>query len=486
MKRIQTTLPVAFRAFGPVVAPLAVAGSLMVGMVGCAALVQRQPEPGLPQASPTPVAQVPVEVPVRIQPLPGGLDHTLVFNSNNPEIVQESGILLSTMTPAATEDAAVFLDQGFEGNFTVFSHHIAKDTVPGEKLLYLGLLATNRTDHEVAVDTLAGASYLSQPDAPFISLEPRLIDPEGVIFAGPGDRIATDFLHGRSPIPSQRFTLAPHQTMLLYQWSVPTTVEIGPPINGRTTLLRMKSEGSVSLSEVAYFAPKSPGGGFTMPLPDDFLAVLLAARRAGPPEPPATPYVPGEPLPKGRFQYGRVAGVSQGDRWRGSFDAAQMPLPGQRVGFPIATALLNTLGTGQVQSAPLIKRYAGSAYQSHGNYAVTYELRLPLANPADVPRTYSLALSHPARVVGDRPATAAIYLDPPNRPVMFRGPVKVEWFDDRGWRQERYIHLVIQHGQAMPPLTSIEVPAHGRYEVTVTLLFPADATPPQLLTISSP
>ncbi|HEY9857028.1 MAG TPA: DUF3370 domain-containing protein [Stenomitos sp.] len=483
MKRLHPSISLVARA--PWVR-LTLAGTIVLSLAGCAALMQRQPAPGPVPATPSPVPQVPVEIPVRIEPLPGQLDATPVFNSNNPEIVQEPGILLSTITPTSTDDAAVFLDHAFEGNFSVFTHHIAKDTVPGEKLLYLGFLATNRTDHPVALDLLAGASYLSQPDAPFQSLEPLIIDPEGVVFAGPGDRIATDLLHGRSPISPQRFTLEPHQTLLLFQWSVPTTVSIGPPTNGRTTLLRMKSDGPIALSEVAYFAPKSPGGGFTTPVPDDFLAVLLAARRAGPAEPPATPYTPGEPLPKGPFRYGRVAGVSVGDRWTATVDGARLPMPGERLGFPIATAVLNTLGTGQVQSAPMLKRYEGSAYQAHGNYGVTYELRFPLDNQGDLPRTLSVGLSHPARVVGDRPATAAGYLDPPNRPVMFRGPVKVEWFDDQGRQQTRYTHLVIQHGQSMPPFVTLEVPAHTRYDVKVTLLFPADATPPQLLTLSSP
>lgn len=486
MKRLKSSLPVAIRAIWSQSRPFAVAGSLLMALTSCAAVTPRQPAPGMPQPTPSPVPQVPVEVPVRILPLPGSLDDTLVFNSNNPEIVQEPGILLSTVAPTNTVDAAVFLDQTFEGSFSVFSHHIAKDLVPGEKLLYLGFLATNRADRPVSVDLLAGASYLSQPDAPFVPLEPNVPDPEGKVYAGPGDRIATELLHGRSPITPTRFTLGPRQTLLLYQWSVPTTVRIGPPVNGRTTLLRMKSDGPVSLSEVAYFAPKAPGGGFMEPVPGDFLAVLLAARRAGPPEPPATPHVPGEPPPKGPFRYGRVAGVSKGDRWTGLLDSTAVPNPGERAGYPIATALLNTLGTGQVQSAPMVKRYEGTAYQAHGNYGVTYDLKIPLDNTGDLPRSFSLALSHPARVVGERPATGAIYVEPPNRPVMFRGPVRVEWFDDQGRQQVRYVHLVIQHGQAMQPFATIEVPARNRYDVTVTLLFPADATPPQLLTISSP
>ena len=68
-------------------------------------IAQAQPSSSQPQT---------VTIPQEIRPLPGGLDQTLVFNSNSPEVVQTEGILLSTFpkTDKAFPDA--HLDQTFK------------------------------------------------------------------------------------------------------------------------------------------------------------------------------------------------------------------------------------------------------------------------------------------------------------------------------------------------------------------------------------
>jgi hypothetical protein len=88
-------------------------------------------------------------------------------------------------------------------------------------------------------------------------------------------------------------------------------------------------------------------------------------------------------------------------------------------------------------------------------------------------------------VVGSGATAQMTYMQPPNRPVMFRGPIRVTWRDAQGNVQTRHPHLVIQHGHAMPPFATIAVPAGTTTQATLTLLYPADATPPQLLTIES-
>jgi hypothetical protein len=457
-----------------------------LGLSGCAALLQREEAaqaqaPATPSPSPTSAPQVPTVTPVPMRPLPGGLDATLVFNSNSPEIVQTPGVLLSTRRPANARERDVYLDQVFSGTFQVFSHHIAKDETPGARLLYLGLLAENRGTRRVTLDLVRGASYLSQPEALFVPLPPLLDDPTGKVYAGPGDRVAGDWLHGRSSVKPQRFTLAPGETALVYSLPIPTDVAILPPINGRTTQLELRSDGPISLSEVARFADKGPAG-FVAPRPADYAATLAEKTLAGPRDLAPTAYDPTQPVPKGRFVYGRVAGVSEGATWRGTLEA---PAPGAVVGYPIATAFLNRLGTNQVQSAPMRRRYADTAYQGHGNYGVTYALSVPLANPGPQARTFTFTLSHPARVAGSGATAQMTYMDPPNRPVMFRGPIRVEWRDAQGRAQTRYPHVVLQHGHAMPPFATIAVPAGATTQATLTLLYPADATPPQLLTIES-
>lgn len=457
------------------------AASLLLS--ACAARQQTQPAPGA-----GPAAQVEVKVPTAIRPLPGDLDQTLVFNSNSPEIVQSEGILLSTLPPAspsATGSAAYpFLDLPFSGSFAYFSHHIAKDVAPGARQLYVGLLATNLSNRPVNLDLTGGASYLSQPDAPFVPLDPIIEDPEGLVYAGPGDRVATDLLHGRSSVPNIRQTLLPGTTQLVRSWSIPTKVAILPPVNGRTTVLRLNSEGPVYLSQVARFAVKAEDGSWLPPAEADYKVMLSTPFMAGPREAEATPFDPALPPPKGAFRFGRVAGVSKGDRWDGTLfgGAGAPPRPGlgEQVSFPIATTYLNRFGTPQNQSAPMVRRYPDTAYQAHGNYGVTYSLKVPLDNPDAAPRAYTFTLSHPSRVEGDR---TSVYLDPPNRPVTFRGPVKLEWHDARGLPEIHYTHLVLRHGQQLPPFQTVEVPPGARYDVTVTISYPADATPPQLLTI---
>ena len=111
---------------------------------------------------------------------------------------------------------------------------------------------------------------------------------------------------------------------------------------------------------------------------------------------------------------------------------------------------------------------------------------MPLANKTEHPRRVTFTLSNPAKVEGKTPETKLTYLEPPNRPVMFRAPVQLTWKVRNGAPQTRHTHVVIQHGQIMPPFAILEVPPFTTYDATITLLYPADATPPQLLTIGSP
>jgi hypothetical protein len=44
--------------------------------------------------------------------------------------------------------------------------------------------------------------------------------------------------------------------------------------------------------------------------------------------------------------------------------------------------------------------------------------------------------------------------------------------------------VVLHHGEEAPAFAKVEVPAGKPLDVTLTLSYPADATPPQLLTIT--
>ena len=55
-----------------------------------------------------------------IRPLPGALDKVLMVNDNNPELIRDEGILLSTFPEGGADVLAVPLN----GRFDLFSHHV--------------------------------------------------------------------------------------------------------------------------------------------------------------------------------------------------------------------------------------------------------------------------------------------------------------------------------------------------------------------------
>lgn len=430
----------------------------------------------------------PIEIPysVKAYPLPGSFDTAPTFNSNSPEIIQEEGILLSSLPDSDTANSP-FLNHAFKGDFSVFSHHIAKDEQPGQRLLYLGLLATNQSQEPVRITLKQGASYLSQPDALFKKLNAFLPNPGAKIYAGPGDRVATELVADQSPFPPTTYEIPPRSTVVLTSLPVPTDVAILPPINGRSSLFHFQSDGSVYLSHIAAFAKKE-GSSFTAPTLDDYRKILDSRKLAGPREVAPTPFDPADPPPSAGVRYGRVAGIVAGSRWRGNFfektAILQMPGPGERAAYPISALYMKRVGTTQNQSGKLLKRYPDTAYQSHGNYGAQYILNIPFNNPGPGYRSYALGFSSPARVEGSGASTRLIYQNPPSNAVMFRGSIRLEWVDEYKQRHDELTHLVLRHGEEVPPLAMFTVPPGGHYDMRVSLIYPADSTPPQVLTIS--
>jgi hypothetical protein len=310
-----------------------------------------------------------------------------------------------------------------------------------------------------------------------------LPDPIGKFFAGPGDRVAGEILRGLSPLEPREWSIPPGSNQLLLDFPIPTNVAFPPPINGRTTQLYMHSDAPIYLSEVAVFANGSSPSDFVSPSKEDFQSVLSKNARAGALEAPATPLIEGKEIKKG-FRYGRVAGVTRGATWNSNLSSEVAPLaPGETVGFPISAVHLNRLGTQQVQSAPLTSRYPDSAYQGHGNYGVRYEMVLRLENPSPEPRAYALALSHPTQVTSQGAHHVASFRTPPDKAVTFRGLVRVDEWTGTRTLPPRFTHIVLRRGQTLPPFETLAIPAQGRRDLTISLIYPADATPPQLLTI---
>ena len=150
--------------------------------------------------TPSPPPPQPQEIvrPQEVRSLPGQLDAVPVFNSNSPELIGTEGILLSTFPPDGKQYPGAHLNFPLQGRFDVFAHHVFRALSPEDlRSVYLGVIAYNPGTEPVTIDVLQAASYLSQPDAPFIELPTSVDNPDGTVYAGPGSRVMSDVLRGQ-------------------------------------------------------------------------------------------------------------------------------------------------------------------------------------------------------------------------------------------------------------------------------------------------
>jgi hypothetical protein len=425
--------------------------------------------------------------PQSIRVLPGRLDDILVFNSNSPEVVQTEGILLSTFPKEGKSHPEAHLNLSFDGRFDIFAHHISnqiKSPTP-LKTLYLGILLHNPGTEAITIKVLQAASYLSQPDAPFIDLPAMTENPMGAVFAGPGDRVTNDILRRQrqSSWPATLVIPAGASAMLL---NAPIPVkELDQPINGRSTLAYLRSSGSVYVASLGMYAKTDEAGQERAPNLSEWETLLETGQLSQPRD-----KVPTLPDAKGPLIYGRVSGVAKGSRWQAqitdpgkSSQKLTIPTIGNAFSYPLSALNRGTFGTGQVQSAPMVVRYPDTAYAAHGNYCVQYNLALPLYNPTQTSQKVAISLQTPLKT--DAKSTELSFLSPPPKRVFFRGTVRVRYKDDAGNAQSRYVQLVQFRGQQGEPLVELNLEAQTSRLVQVDFLYPPDATPPQVLTVQT-
>lgn len=467
-------------------------------LISLLSLLVAQPAP-----APTPLPPQEVVRQQEVRALPGGLNSIPVFNSNSPELVQTSGILLSTFPPDGMQHPAAHLNFQFGDRFDVFAHHVYRALTEEDlSSLYLGIVMQNPGDRPVTVDILQAASYLSQPDAPFITLPPLLDNPISEVYAGPGSRVMDVILRGRrqSEFPAQ-IVIPAGQTELLMNLPIPVAT-LDPPINGRSTYLRLRSSGPVFVASLAQQAAADENGIEQAPTLNDWQTLLETSDVAGGRD--RTPTPPDQT--SGQIIYGRVAGVSLGSEWQAQLrdlplsddleaQYLTIPAPGSALSYGISTLRAGRLGTDQSQSASMAVRYPDTAYEAHGNYGVHYSLALPLVNPSDAPRQVAISLDTPIKE-DDLLQDGLRFFDPLPPQVFFRGTVRLRYTDDNGFPRTRYVHLVEQRGHSGEPIVTLTLPAaesnvssgdrppHVRL-VQVDLLYPPDATPPQVLTIQT-
>ena len=436
-----------------------------------------------PNSSPTPPQEF--VQPQEVRPLPGQLDSIPVFNSNSPELVQEEGILLSTFPPTGKTHPAAHLNFPFQGFFDVFAHHVAKAPAPEElRSLYLGILLHNPGSEAVTVNVLEAATYLSQPEAPFIELPDQVDNSRLNTYAGPGSRVTNDILWERHQklFPAQ-IVIPPQQSRMLLNLPIPVR-SLDPPINGRSTYIRLHSDGKIYAASLGMYAPTDQQGNERSPTLEEWQQLLEQGSLAGPRDRAPTPL-----NYQGSLIYGRVAGVSLGRSWKATLtdhsNSAYLTIPaqGEAFSYGLSTLNQNTLGTRQVQSAPMLVRYPDTAYRAHGNYGVHYSLTLPLINPTNKTQTVTVAIQTPLKQ--DQIAEGLRFLKPPGEEVFFRGTVQIRYSDAQRLPRTRSFHLVQRRGQPGKELVKLVMPPQDRRLVSVDFVYPPDATPPQVLTVNT-
>lgn len=438
----------------------------------------------------TPPVVAPAEI-VRsqvVRPLPGNLDAIPTFNSNSPEVVTSSGILLSTFPPDHKAVPTAHLNLPLQGRFDIFAHHIARPPSPNNLTsIYLGILVHNPTNRPVTITTFQAASYLTQPEAPFANLPPLVeFTPEQPVYAGPGSRAMGDILLDRrdSDFPPQ-VIVPPQSSLMLYNQPIPVRT-LASPINGRSMLVRVQSDGPVYLASMSMVAPVTWYGIERPPSLLEWEILLNTADLVTPRDRVPTP-IDGSTT---QVIYGRVAGVARGTRWEAEVTDAPhtarltIPEPGQAFSYGISTLYNGRLGTDQIQSAPMLVRYPDTAYQAHGNYGIEYDLTFPLYNPTGATQTVVLRFETPIKEDTLSQGGLRFFAEPEQR-VFFRGPMRIRYVGDDGAEVVRYVHLVMYRGQQGEALATLSLPARQMRTVSVQFLYPADSTPPQVLTIET-
>ena len=431
----------------------------------------RAAEPATAKGAPESIARQ-----QQIQPLPGHLDHVLVVNDNNPELITGDGILLSTFPNAPG------LNQALSGRFDLFSHHVYAGTPEAlDSTLWIAVIAQPVGQGPVTIDLMGGSTSLSQATqpgqtaAPFLPLPSRMDETSEPIASGPGSRVAGDLLRGsRAPELPQQWALTAGAPSTLVVLPIPVA-GLDPLLNGRNIQLRLRSSAPV------YLATLAARGNKKNPPSLKRWQELLRSGRLSPKE-----HQPPPRGSRGKIIYSRVSGIQTGSRWSARItDPGQttLALPDQAVGWPISSLERGDLGTGQMQTAELKTFSPGTAWAAHGNYGVEYDISLPLKNTSAQPRTVALALESPIKD-GSGPNHLR-FQSPPRTSVMYRGPVEVRGIDgtDGKPRGRHLVHLVLRQGQEGPRLGHVTLQPGEQRLVRIRLIYPADATPPQVLTL---
>lgn len=454
---------------------------------GCGIFLKMSSQPETLQAATPEVIIQPGEV----RPLPGKPDDILTFNSNSPEWVKKEGILLSTFPTDGKAVPDAHLNYPLSGKFELFAHHFVH-TPPQDKTLYLGIIVNNPGTEKVTLDILAAASYLMEPDAPFKQKPPLSENPRGEVYSGPGIRAVDTVLRGVRQVGfPKKLVIPPGESRMLLNHPIPVK-GLERPVNGRSTFMILNSRGDtpnspagVYVASLAMYAKQHPDGREIAPTLVEWQQLLNTQTLAQPRDKMPTPpdQVGGELI------YSRVAGVQQGSLWAANLvdegqEVLNIPEVGKGVSYVISTVRAGTLGTKQVQAAKLLVRYPDTAYESHGNYGLHYDLNLPLFNPTNTAKTVTVTLATPNKE--ERLSQGGLMFRQPSWDFpYFRGTVRLRYENEDSNTITRYLHLWQRRGQQVEPLLRLTLKPQEKRTVRVDFRYPPDATPPQVLRVET-
>lgn len=312
-----------------------------------------------------------------------------------------------------------------------------------------------------------------------------LENPHGEVFSGPGIRAVDTVLRGqRQPDFPATLVISPQQNKMLFVLPIPVR-GLEPPVNGRSMFMKLESDGEVYLASLAMFAKKNGDGSDRAPTLSEWQELLDTSNLAMPRDKTPTPL----DRVGGQLIYSRVAGVQEGSSWQaqlvdGGKEVLTIPETGDRISYAISTLRGGRLGTEQIQAAKMLVRYPDTAYESHGNYGVYYDLTLPLYNPSDRDRTVAITLANPIKE--DKLSKSGLrFRQPPLDFPFFRGTVRLRYVDEGGKPVTRYLHLWQRSGQIVDPLLTLSLKAKETRSLRVDFFYPPDSTPPQVLTIAT-
>jgi Protein of unknown function (DUF3370) len=446
-----------------------------------------------------------------IRPLKGKMDKIPVLNSNSPEIIPAGGILLSTLDPDGMKHPSAHLNYPVKGQFGIFFHHINKQEERAErKVLTISMLVYNPGSSKASLTFKSLASYVSQPDAPVYTLPAVESDDQGNKYAGQGDRVVSDYVRSAAVLETPLVVTVPPRTYALLADLPIKVYGAVSTLNGRTYYALGQTNKPLQFALFASFSPASKEEISEAWHPEGVLANITALRNegtgggdtsisnrlaeliklveeselSGPRE--GDKRAPTPPHSKEAIVYGRVSGVQLGTRYQASHAIPIEPGKELAIAYPISSVEQGTMGTGEVQTAPLVKRYENSAYAAHGNYCVHYSVDLKLVNKCKRMRYVDLALSSPLKT--DKPEKSLTYFKEQDRRVFFRGVIKVIEAESKnkiGKGAAHYYHLVGHRGEKLPPFSRLEMEPGATKFVRIELYYTPDATPPQMLTIDS-